>query len=56
MGKAKPLLMAMSTTMDLDDDEDNELVDQKEYRSMISSLLYLTTTRPNIHFALCLYA
>jgi hypothetical protein len=54
MGEAKPLSMPMSTTMDLDVDEDNELVDQKEYRSMLSSLLYLTVTRPNIYFALYL--
>jgi hypothetical protein len=29
-------------------------VDQKEYRSMIGSLLYLTTTRPGIQFSVCL--
>jgi hypothetical protein len=29
-------------------------VDQKEYRSMISSLLYLTATRPDIQFSVCL--
>jgi hypothetical protein len=32
----------------LDTDEDGELVDQKEYQSMIASLLYLTATRPDI--------
>jgi hypothetical protein len=31
-------------------------VDQKEYQSMIGSLLYLTTMRPNIQFSLCLCA
>jgi hypothetical protein len=31
-------------------------VDQKEYQSMIGSLLYLTATRPDIQFSLCLYA
>jgi hypothetical protein len=31
-------------------------MDQKEYISMIGSLLYLTTTRPGIHFAMCLCA
>jgi hypothetical protein len=35
----------MSTTMMLDADEDGEPVDQKEYMSMISSLLYLTAMR-----------
>jgi hypothetical protein len=31
MGEAKPLLMPMSTTMALVDDEDGEHVDQKDY-------------------------
>jgi hypothetical protein len=35
-------------TTALDADEDEEPVDQKEYRSMISSLLYLTATRLDI--------
>ena len=48
MSDSKPMSMPISTTMDLDVDEDGEAVDQKEYRSMISSLLYLTMTRPNI--------
>jgi hypothetical protein len=46
----------MSTTTMLDVDEDGEPVDQKEYMSMISSILYLTAMRPDIHFALCLCA
>jgi hypothetical protein len=31
-------------------------VNQKKYQSMISSLLYLTATRPDIQFSLCLCA
>jgi hypothetical protein len=31
-------------------------MDQKEYRSMIGSLLYLTTMRPDIQFMVCLCA
>jgi hypothetical protein len=31
-------------------------VDQKQYRSMIGSLLYLTATRTDIQFSLCLCA
>jgi hypothetical protein len=31
-------------------------VDQKEYGSMIGSPLYLTTTRPDIQFSVCLCA
>src|SRR5579883_2073162 len=56
MGDAKPLLTPMATMMALDTDEDGEAVDQKEYRSMIGSLQYLTATRPDIHFAVCLCA
>jgi hypothetical protein len=37
-------------------DEDGELMDQKEYRSMIGSLLYLMVTRPDIQFSVCLCA
>ena len=56
MADAKPLSTPMGTTTALDADEDGEAVDQKEYRSMIGSLLYLTATRPDIHFAVCLCA
>jgi hypothetical protein len=31
-------------------------MDQKEYRSMIGSLLYLTATRPDMQFSVCLCA
>jgi hypothetical protein len=48
MDDSKPLSTLMSTTTALDADEDEEPVDQKEYRSMIGSLLYLTATRPDI--------
>jgi hypothetical protein len=33
-----------------------QAVDQREYRSMIGSLLYLTVTRLDIQFAMCLCA
>jgi len=56
MGEAKPLSTPMSTTMALDEDKEGEAVDQKEYRSMIGSLLYLTATRPDIQFAMCFCA
>jgi hypothetical protein len=42
MDDSKPLSTSMSTTTALDVDEDGEPVDQKEYQSMIGSLLYLT--------------
>jgi hypothetical protein len=56
MEDSKAMATPMSTTTDLDADEEGEHVDQKEYRSMIGSLLYLTTTRPNIQFSVCLCA
>jgi isopentenyldiphosphate isomerase len=44
MDEIKPVSTLMSTTTSLDLDENGEAVDQREYRSMIGSLLYLTTT------------
>ncbi|WVZ76497.1 hypothetical protein U9M48_024472 [Paspalum notatum var. saurae] len=51
MGGSKPLATHMSINTALDADEDREAVDQKEFRGMIGSLLYLTATRPDIQFA-----
>jgi hypothetical protein len=42
MEDSKAMATPMSTTTSLDADEEGEHVDQKEYRSMIGSLLYLT--------------
>jgi hypothetical protein len=56
MDDSKPLSTPMSTTTTLDADEDGEPVDQKEYRSTIDSLLYLTATKPDIQFLVCLCA
>ncbi|WVZ76915.1 hypothetical protein U9M48_024833, partial [Paspalum notatum var. saurae] len=51
MADASPQMTPMSTSTTLDADEDGKEVDQKVYRGMIGSLLYLTTTRPDIQFA-----
>jgi hypothetical protein len=56
MADAKPVSTPMSMMIILDPDEDGEAVDQREYRSMIGSLLYLTATRPDIQFIVCLCA
>ncbi|WVZ52714.1 hypothetical protein U9M48_003749 [Paspalum notatum var. saurae] len=56
MGDSKPMTTPMSTNTALDADEDGKAVDQKEFRGMIGSLLYLTATRPDIQFAVCLCA
>jgi hypothetical protein len=48
MAELKPMSTPMSTAAALDPDENGEAIDQREYRSMIGSLLYLTATRPDI--------
>jgi hypothetical protein len=56
MAELKPVSTPMSTTVTPDADENGEVIDQREYRSMIGSLLYLTVTRLNIQFVVCLCA
>jgi hypothetical protein len=56
MAKLKPMSTSMSTTTILDPDENGKAVDQREYRSIIGSLLYITAIRPDIQFVVCLYA
>jgi hypothetical protein len=51
MAELKPMSTLMSSAASLGPDEDGDAVDQREYRSMIGSLLYLTVTRPDILFA-----
>ena len=46
----------MATTSNLDKDEQGINVDIKLYRSMIGSLLYLTVSRSDIMFNVCLCA
>ena len=43
----------MSTTTNLDSDLEGKMVDQKTYRDMIRSLLYLTEIRHDIQFSVC---
>ncbi|GKD36320.1 hypothetical protein Tco_1251829 [Tanacetum coccineum] len=40
----------------LDEDQQGKPVDATLYRDMIGSLIYLTTTRPDLNYATCLYA
>ncbi|GKB55990.1 hypothetical protein Tco_0912176, partial [Tanacetum coccineum] len=46
----------METQKPLLNDENGEEVDVHMYRSMIGSLMYLTSSRPNIMFVVCAYA
>ena len=47
---------SMTTTTKLDKDEQGMNVDIKLYRSMIGCLLYLTASRPDFIFSMCLCA
>ena len=46
----------MSTSVKLEKDESGIKVSEKLYRGMIGSLLYLTSSRPDIMFSVCLCA
>jgi hypothetical protein len=54
MDKAKPIKMPMGTNGHLDLDLGSTSVDQKVYRSMIGSLLYLCASRQDIMFSVCM--
>jgi hypothetical protein len=56
IAELKSVSTPMSMAAALDPDKNDEAVDQREYRSMIGSLLYLTVTRPDIQFIVCLCA
>jgi hypothetical protein len=56
MAELKPVSTLMSSTMSLGPDEDGEAMDQREYKSMIDSLLYLTVTWLDIQFIVGLCA
>nr|GFD12238.1 uncharacterized mitochondrial protein AtMg00810-like [Tanacetum cinerariifolium] len=40
----------------LDEDREGKAVDPSHYRGMIGTLHYLTASRPDIQFAICMYA
>ncbi|GJZ46877.1 retrovirus-related pol polyprotein from transposon TNT 1-94 [Tanacetum coccineum] len=52
----KTMKTPMSTETKLTKDEEGESVDNTKYRGMIGSLLYLTASRPDIMFSVCLCA
>ncbi|KAI0497222.1 hypothetical protein KFK09_020444 [Dendrobium nobile] len=56
MDKAKPINTPMTSSAPLDKDPSGKSIDQKKYRGMIGSLLYLTASRPDIMFSVCLCA
>ena len=56
MESAKSAKTPMSTSTKLDADEGGNKVDITMFRGMIGSLLYLTASRPDIMFSVCLCA
>jgi hypothetical protein len=56
MKDAKPTKTPMETNGHLDLDTGGKSVDQKVYRSMIGSLLYLCASRPDIMLFVCMCA
>ncbi|GJT97563.1 retrovirus-related pol polyprotein from transposon TNT 1-94 [Tanacetum coccineum] len=54
--ESKPMKTPMSSDTKLTKYEECESVDSTKYRGMIGSLLYLTASRPNIMFSVCLCA
>ncbi|GJR57142.1 hypothetical protein Tco_1499304 [Tanacetum coccineum] len=53
---SKPIKTPMASKTKLTRDEDGEPIDNTKYRGMIASLLYLTTSRLDIMFSVCLCA
>jgi hypothetical protein len=53
---AKAISTPMGTNGNLDSNASGNMVDQKIYRSMIESLLYVTVSRPDVMFSVCMCA
>jgi hypothetical protein len=54
MNESKAISTPMGTNGNLDSDTSDNMVDQKLYWSMIRSLLYVTTSRPDVMFSVCM--
>ncbi|XP_071728451.1 secreted RxLR effector protein 161-like [Rutidosis leptorrhynchoides] len=54
MENSKPMVTPMATNVKLTLEGEGELFDSTKYRGMIGSLLYLTVSRPDIMFSVCL--
>ena len=56
MENAKPSATPMRSILKLDHNKIKKLVNIKKYRDMIGSLLYLTTSKLDIMFSVCMCA
>ena len=56
MEDCKEAASPIATNCLMDADEARQQVDLTKYRGLIGSLLYLTTSKPNIQFGVCLCA
>jgi hypothetical protein len=56
MNNTKPIKTPMLSDRHLDLNEECKIIDQKVYRSMIGSLLYLCASRPDIMLSVCMCA
>jgi hypothetical protein len=54
MKDAKGISTPMGTNGNLDSDASGNMMDQKMYRSIIRSLLYVTASRPYVMFSVCM--
>jgi hypothetical protein len=48
MEYCKPIITPMKTNCKLSKDDDSKSTDQRQYKSMIGNLLYVTTSRPDV--------
>ena len=56
MDEARAISTPMGTNGSMDSDASGNMVDQKLYQSMIGSLLFVTASRPDVMFRVCMCA
>jgi len=56
MNEAKAISTPMGTNDNLNSDSSGNMVNQKLYQSMIGSLIYVTASRPDVMFSVCMCA
>jgi hypothetical protein len=56
MVESKAISITMGTNENLGSDASGNMVDQKMYQSIIGSLLYVTASRPDVMFSVCMCA